>query len=44
MINPGGYKIKKQNAMYFLTLNVVDWVDVFTSKKNVAIVILKNQH
>ena len=26
------YKITDQNALYFLTLTVVDWVDVFTRK------------
>ena len=25
-----GYQIKEQDALYYLTLQVVDWVDVFT--------------
>ncbi len=26
------YKITDQNAIYFLTFTVIDWVDVFTKK------------
>lgn len=29
---PSGYQIKDQSSLYFLTLQVVDWVDVFTRK------------
>lgn len=29
---PTGYQIENQNGLYFLTLQVVDWVDVFTRK------------
>lgn len=28
----GGYKIRNQEAMHFLTFTVVEWVDVFTRK------------
>ena len=27
------YKIHKQEATYFLTLQVVDWIDIFTREK-----------
>jgi REP element-mobilizing transposase RayT len=27
---PTGYQIDNQSGLYFLTLQVVDWVDVFT--------------
>jgi REP element-mobilizing transposase RayT len=27
---PTGYQIKEQDQLYFITLQVVDWVDVFT--------------
>ena len=27
-----GYQIKDQEALYFLTLQIVDWVDIFTRK------------
>ncbi|MBI5541859.1 MAG: transposase [Bacteroidia bacterium] len=29
---PTGYQIKNQNAIYFLTFQVVDWADIFTRK------------
>lgn len=32
VINPGGYKIRNQDAIHFLMLTVVEWVDVFTRK------------
>jgi REP element-mobilizing transposase RayT len=28
----GGYKIRDQYGMYFLTFTVIDWIDVFTRK------------
>lgn len=31
-MNDGGYKIRNQEAMHFLTFTVVEWVDVFTRK------------
>jgi REP element-mobilizing transposase RayT len=27
-----GYQIKDQNALYFLTFQIVDWIDIFTRK------------
>ncbi len=27
-----GYQVKDQDALYFLTFQVVDWVDIFTRK------------
>lgn len=28
----GGYKIRDQHGMYYLTFTVIDWIDVFTRK------------
>jgi REP element-mobilizing transposase RayT len=36
---PTGYQIQKQEAAYFLTLQVVYWVDIFTRKKYRDIII-----
>ncbi len=30
---PIGYQIKDQAAVYYLTLQVVEWVDVFTRQR-----------
>ena len=35
----GGYKIKDENAVHYLTFAVVEWVDVFTRKDYNEIVI-----
>ena len=35
----GGYKIKNQSAIHFITFAVVDWVDVFTRKNYSNIVV-----
>ena len=29
----GGYKIRNQNAIHFITFSVVEWVDVFTRRE-----------
>ncbi|MFT6324452.1 MAG: hypothetical protein ACJAWO_002016, partial [Halieaceae bacterium] len=29
---PTGFQIKEQDQLYFLTFQVVEWVDVFTRK------------
>ena len=34
---PTGYKITNQAGLYFLTLTIVDWIDVFTRKLHVDI-------
>ena len=34
-----GYQIKDQDALYFLTFQIVDWIDVFTRKYYKDIVI-----
>jgi putative transposase len=31
-MNDGGYKIRKQAAIHFVTFSVVEWIDVFTRK------------
>lgn len=36
---PTGYQIKEQDHLYFITLQVVDWVDVFTRKTYCNIII-----
>jgi len=36
---PTGYQIYNQSECYFLTLQVVDWVDVFTRKEYVDIIL-----
>ena len=33
------YKIHHQNAIYFLTFTVIDWVDVFTRKEHQFIIV-----
>jgi REP element-mobilizing transposase RayT len=30
---PTGYKIAKQDELYYLTLQVIEWVDIFTRKE-----------
>ena len=34
-----GYQIYEQNALYYLTIQVVDWIDVFTRQVYIDIVI-----
>ncbi len=36
---PTGYQIKDQSALYFLTLQVVQWVDIFTRQRYRDIII-----
>ncbi|MGB0807143.1 MAG: REP-associated tyrosine transposase [Salibacteraceae bacterium] len=36
---PTGYQIKEQDQLYFLTFQIVEWVDIFTRKENRDIVI-----
>ncbi len=31
-MSEGGYKIRDQHGMYYLTFTVIDWIDVFTRK------------
>ena len=31
-MSEGGYKIRDQYGMYYLTFTVIDWIDVFTRK------------
>lgn len=33
MMSDGGYKIRNQSAIHFITFAVVEWVDVFTRKE-----------
>lgn len=33
------YRIQNQNALYFLTLTIVDWIDLFTRERNRRIII-----
>ncbi|HQV37315.1 MAG: transposase [Flavobacteriales bacterium] len=33
------YRIHRQNDLYFLTFTVIDWMDVFTRKEHMAIVV-----
>jgi hypothetical protein len=35
----GGYKIRNQYALHFVTFTIVGWVDVFTRKETKQIVI-----
>ena len=35
----GGYKIRNQHAIHFLTFTIVGWVDIFTRKETKAIII-----
>jgi putative transposase len=37
------YKISDQNAVYFMTFTVIDWIDVFT-RKDYKIEIIKSQN
>nr|WP_319399905.1 transposase [uncultured Carboxylicivirga sp.] len=41
---PTGYQIKEQTALYYLTLQIVDWVDIFTRPvyRDIAIKSLKH--
>ena len=32
-MSEGGYKIRNQSAIHFITFSVVEWVDVFTRKE-----------
>jgi putative transposase len=32
-MSSGGYKIRNQEGIHFITFAVVEWVDVFTRKK-----------
>ena len=34
-----GYKIRDPQGIYFITITVVEWVDVFTRKEYVEIVL-----
>ena len=40
----GGYKIRNQNAIHFITFAVVEWVDVFTRKDYKDILISSLKH
>lgn len=33
------YRIQNQNALYFLTLTIVEWIDLFTRERNRRIII-----
>jgi len=37
-MSDGGYKIRNQSAIHFITFAVVEWVDVFTRKEHRGIV------
>jgi len=39
-MSEGGYKIRDQGGVYYLTFTVVNWIDVFTSKNIRASVIM----
>lgn len=41
---PTGYQIDNQSGLYFLTLQVIDWVDVFTRKVYRDIVLSSLEH
>ena len=43
-MNEGGYKIRNQAAIHFVTFAVVEWVDVFTRKDYRDIVLGSIQH
>ena len=43
-MNEGGYKIRNQAAIHFLTFAVVEWVDVFTRKEYRDIVLNSLKH
>ncbi len=36
---PTGYKIEEQDKLYFLTLKIVEWVDLFSRKQYRDIII-----
>ena len=36
-----GYQIKEQDQLHFVTLQVVDWIDVFT-RENYRKIVVKN--
>jgi len=40
----GGYQIKDQNGIHFITFAVVDWVDVFTRKDYANLVVESLQY
>ena len=40
----GGYKIRSQAAIHFITFAVVEWVDVFTRKEYRDIVLESIRH
>ena len=40
---PTGYQIKNQEQLYFVTLQIVEWIDVF-SRKNYRDIIIENLH
>ena len=44
MAEAGGYKIRSQNAVHFITFAVVEWIDVFTRKEYKDIVIESLKH
>jgi REP element-mobilizing transposase RayT len=43
-MNDGGYKIRNQAAIHFITFAVVEWVDVFTRKEYRDIVLESIRH
>ena len=43
-MNEGGYKIRNQAAIHFITFAVVEWVDVFTRKEYRDIVLESIKH
>jgi len=40
----GGYQIRDQNGIYFITFAVVEWVDVFTRKDYANLVVESLQY
>ena len=43
-MSEGGYKIRNQEAIYFITFAVAEWVDVFTRKDYRDIVLESIRH
>ena len=43
-INDGGYKIRNQEAIHFITFAVVEWIDVFTRKEYRDIILDSLRH
>ncbi len=43
-MSDGGYKIRNQSAIHFITFAVVEWVDVFTRKDYRDIVLDSIRH